>query len=212
MSYNSCSAASTAVNYNQVNEKRDLFNLNIRPGLNFSSFETVLSSYYNVDDEVTKFNRKAAFRIGLEAEFLLPFNKNKWAIFAEPTFQYYKTEKESVAYAGQFFETKSSRTVDYKSIEIPFGVRHYFFINDRSKVFVNIAYVFDVKMKSEIKYDFQILEISSGNNVAFGAGYKYNDRFSAEFRVSTNRNLLKNYNNFTSNYQTMSLIFGYTLF
>lgn len=212
MSYNSCSAASTAVNYNQVNEKRDLFNLNIRPGLNFSSFETVLSSYYNVDDEVTKFNREAAFRIGLEAEFLLPFNKNKWAIFAEPTFQYYKTEKESVAYAGQFFETKSSRTVDYKSIEIPFGVRHYFFITDRSKVFVNIAYVFDVKMKSEIKYDFQILEISSGNNVAFGAGYKYNDRFSAEFRVSTNRNLLKNYNNFTSNYQTMSLIFGYTLF
>lgn len=212
MDYNTCSAAGAAVNYNQVNEKRDLFNLNIRPGINFSSFETVLSSYYNVDDKVTKFDREAAFRIGLEAEFLLPFNKNKWAIFTEPTFQYYKTEKESVVYPGQFFETKSSRTVDYKSIEIPFGVRHYFFINDKSKIFVNLAYIFDFNLKSEIKYDYQIMEISSGNNVVFGIGYKYNDRFSAEFRAGTNRNLLKNYNSFTSNYQTMSLILGYTLF
>lgn len=212
MNYNECTHTNTAVNYNQVNEKRDLFNLNVRPGINFSSFETVLSSYYNVDDEMTKFNREAAFRIGLEAEFLLPFNKNKWAIFAEPTFQYYKTEKESVVYPGQFFEMKSTRTVDYKSIEIPFGVRHYFFINDQSKIFVNIAYIFDLTLKSEIKYDYQILEINSGNNMAFGIGYKYNDRFSAEFRAATNRNLLQNYNNFKSNYQTMSLILGYTLF
>jgi hypothetical protein len=212
MSYNECTHAGTAVNYNQVSEKRDLFNLNVRPGMNFSSFETVSSSYFGGNDEVTKFNRETAFRIGLEAEFILPFNKNKWAIFVEPTFQYYKTEKESVVYPGQSFEMKSTRTVDYKSIEIPFGVRHYFFINDKSKIFVNLAYIFDFNLKSEIKYDYQILEISSGNNMAFGIGYKYNDRFSAEFRAATNRNLLQNYNTFTSRYQTMSLILGYTLF
>jgi len=212
MDYNECIHTGTAVNYNQVSEKRDLFNLNVRPGINFSSFETVLSSYFGGNGEVTKFNRESSFRIGLEAEFVLPFNKNKWALFAEPTFQYYKTEKESVVYPGQSFEMKSTRTVDYKSIEIPFGVRHYFFINDQSKIFVNLAYVFDFNLKSEIKYDYQILEISSGNNMAFGIGYKYKDRFSAEFRATTHRNLLQNYNTFTSRYQTMSFILGYTLF
>ncbi|GAA5097933.1 hypothetical protein GCM10023210_33490 [Chryseobacterium ginsengisoli] len=212
MNYNMCSNSTNTVNYNQISEKKDLFNLNIRPGVNFSSFKTTFASYYNVADEVTKFDREAAFRIGLEAEFLLPFNKNKWAIFAEPTYQYYKTEKESIAYAGQFFEAKSTRNVDYKSIEVPFGIRHYFFLNDKSKIFLNVAYVFDFQLNSNIQYDYQTLKINSGNNFAFGIGYKYNDKFSAEFRATTNRNLLQNYNNWTSNYQTMSLLLGYTLF
>ncbi|MCS3868760.1 hypothetical protein J3D55_001676 [Chryseobacterium ginsenosidimutans] len=211
MSYNACSNGTNTVNYNQVTEKKDLFNLNIRPGINFSNLKTISSSYYYAD-EVTKFDREVSFRIGLEAEFILPFNKNKWAIFAEPTYQYYKSETESIVYPGQFFEAKSTRSTDYKSIEVPFGIRHYFFLNDKSKVFINAAYVFDFQINSKIQYDYQTLNINSGNNLVFGIGYKYNDKFSAEFRASTNRNILQNYNNWTSKYQTMSLILGYTLF
>jgi hypothetical protein len=211
MSYNACSNGTNTVNYNQITEKKDLFNLNIRPGINFSNLKTISSSYYYAD-EITKFDREVSFRIGLEAEFILPFNKNKWAIFAEPTYQYYKSETESIVYPGQFFEAKSTRSTDYKSIEVPFGIRHYFFLNDKSKVFINAAYVFDFQINSKIQYDYQTLNINSGNNLVFGIGYKYNDKFSAEFRASTNRNILQNYNNWTSKYQTMSLILGYTLF
>ncbi|OVE57413.1 tRNA modification GTPase [Chryseobacterium mucoviscidosis] len=209
LKYNECSDGS-AVNYDKNYEKRDLFNLTVRPGINFSSFE--MTNDYYPTNENSKFGNKVSFRIGVEAEFILPFNKNKWALFAEPTYQYYKTEKESTIYQGQPFEAKSIRSVDYKSIEIPLGVRHYFFLNDKSKIFINAAYIIDIEMKSNIRYDYSTLKISSGNNFAFGVGYNYNNKFQVEFRTSTNRNLMQNYLNWTSKYQTSSVIFGYTLF
>ncbi|WP_415326231.1 tRNA modification GTPase [Chryseobacterium sp. MMS23-Vi53] len=209
MKYNECSTG-TAVNYNQTLEKRDLFNLTIRPGVNFSSFEMTNGYYSTVEN--TKFDKETSFRIGLEAEFILPFNKNKWAIFAEPTYQYYKSEKESIVYPGQYFEAKYLSKTDYKSIEVPLGVRHYFFLNDKSKIFINAAYVIDFQIKSKINTNYTELEISSGNNFAFGIGYKYNNKFLVEFRTSTQRTLLQNYNSWSSKYQTSSIILGYTLF
>ncbi|WP_310468051.1 outer membrane beta-barrel protein [Chryseobacterium sp. JUb7] len=172
--------------------------------------KTYYSSYSTTDD--TKFDNKIAFRIGAEFEFVLPFNKNKWALFVEPTYNYYKTEIETTMYPGTYFEQKSKRSVDYKSLEVPFGIRHYFFLNDKSKIFVNAAYLIDFNFKSNIKYDYLDLEVNSGNNLILGAGYKYNDKFGVEFRVGTPRTLLRNYMVWDSDYTTMSLIFGYTLF
>ncbi len=210
MNFNSCSEGDTAVNYSKSTEKTDLFNLNIRPGINFSSFE-VTNSAYNLT-ESTKFGNKTSFRIGIEAEFILPFNKNKWALFAEPTYQYYQDEKESIAFAGQYFEMKSTRSVDYKSLEVPIGVRYYLFLNKKSKIFFNLAYLMDFEFKSTVKLDFLEVKTDSGSNIAFGMGYKYNDKFLIELRATTQRNLLQNYIPLDSKYQTVSLILGYTLF
>jgi hypothetical protein len=209
ITYNECSTGQALI-YGQAKVKKDLFNLTIRPGVNFSTVENNYH-YYSVNDQ-TKFDSKAAFRIGAELEFILPFNKNKWAIFAEPTYQYYKNNTEISIIDGSYDGKKSKRSVDYKSIEIPFGVRHYFFINEQSKIFVNAAYVIDFNLNSAIIYDQTAFKISSGNNFAFGAGYKYNDKYSIEFRMGMSRNLLRNYFNFTSDYRTVSLILGYTLF
>lgn len=210
MNFNSCSKGDTAINYSKSTEKTDLFNLNIRPGINFSSFE-VTNSAYNLT-ESTKFGNKTSFRIGIEAEFILPFNKNKWALFAEPTYQYYQDEKESIAFAGQYFEMKSTRSVDYKSLEVPIGVRYYLFLNKKSKIFFNLAYLMDFEFKSTVKLDFLEVKTDSGSNIAFGMGYKYNDKFLIELRATTQRNLLQNYILLDSKYQTVSLILGYTLF
>lgn len=209
MKYNQCSN-STAINYNQNYEKRDLFNLTVRPGINLSSFEISNSSF--VTSESNKFDNKVTFRIGLEAELILPFNKNKWAIFAEPTYQYYKAEKDFVVYQGQASENIRTRSIDYKSIEIPIGIRYYLFLNDKSKLFINAAYNVDFEMNSNIYYDFQSLKTSSASNFSFGAGYKYNDKFVVEFRTSTKRDLLQNNTIINTGYRTSSLILGYTLF
>lgn len=209
LKYNQCSN-STAINYNQNYEKRDLFNLTVRPGINLSSFEISNSSF--VTSESNKFDNKVTFRIGLEAELILPFNKNKWAIFAEPTYQYYKAEKDFVVYQGQASENIRTRSIDYKSIEIPIGIRYYLFLNDKSKLFINAAYNVDFEMNSNIYYDFQSLKTSSASNFSFGAGYKYNDKFVVEFRTSTKRDLLQNNTIINTGYRTSSLILGYTLF
>ena len=97
-------------------QKRDLFNLSIRPGLNSSSLVI-----YNSSSSLrrTDYGNKMTFRIGLESEIVMGFNKNKWAILIEPTYQYYKAEEEPVT-------NLSNTNVDYKSIEVPVGLRHYF--------------------------------------------------------------------------------------
>lgn len=207
--YNQCSGGGV-LQYEEEKEKRDLFNLNIRPGINFSSFSTTYAGFYSTDK--TNFANKTSFRIGLEAEFILPFNKNKWAIFVEPTYQSYKSEAEETMSPGTLFEYKMKSNIDYKSIEVPFGIRHYFFLSNNSKVFVNAGYLIDFKMSSSFTQGQQSIEVKPGGNFLFGAGFKYNDRFSAEVRVGTARSLTGNYRFLSSDYRTASIILGYTLF
>lgn len=207
--YNQCSGEQS-VNYSIPDTKKNLFHLNIRPGITFSSFDTTHQFIYT--SVKNDFGSYTSFRIGLELEYILPFNKNKWAIIAEPTYQYYKGNKEIIEYENTSFEYRYLTTINYKAIEVPIGVRHYFFLNDHSKIFLNAAYAIGINLKSSLKFDKTEFDISSGYNFVFGAGYKYNNKFSAEVRVGTSRSLLRNYTNIDSHYKTVSLILGYTLF
>jgi len=197
--YNECNNQDFT-NY-ETKVKQDLFNLNIRPGFKSSSLYVDNSKTNSRDAD---FGNKSGFRIGLEAEVILPFNKNKWAIIFEPTYQDYKVEKE--------LKITSSK-VDYKSIEFPIGLRHYFFLNDNSKIFINGSFIYDLSMNSSVTYEkYEDIDINEGNNMAVGIGYKSNDKYSIEFRYNTKRNLLSDYVYWDSEYKTISVIFGYTIF
>lgn len=195
VAYNECQAVSFT-NF-ETKKKRNIFNLNLRPGLNSStlSIENTSSLNRNVD-----FGSALSFRFGIEGEFILPFHKNKWSFIVEPTYQYFKTEKE---------ENGQTLKADYKSIELPIGFRHYFFLSKNSKIFLNASYVLDFSLDSFIGLN---LEVNSLTNFAFGLGYQQNDRFSLEFRYLTQRDLLGDYISWQSNYQTLSVVLGYTLF
>ena len=86
--YNNCTN-SEFTNY-ELKEKRDLFNLSIRPQFRNSSFyiKNAIS-----DTKDTNFGSSSSFGLGIEAEIIFPFNKNKWALIFEPTFQQFKSEK-----------------------------------------------------------------------------------------------------------------------
>ena len=191
--------------------KRDFFNLTLRPAINNSALEIENTNLnWTID-----FGKKTTFALGLEAEFVLPYNKNKWAFTIEPTYHYYKGEK-TVAYSNiSGGELKGS--VDYKSIELPIGIRHYFFLNDNSKIFINVAYVLDFSINSQIvvrrKDNSVFNEFSTSNrtNFNFGLGYKYKS-YSVEFRASSSRNILLEYSNFKADYKNVAILFGYTIF
>jgi hypothetical protein len=192
-------------------QKKDLFNLSIRPGFNNSSLsmESIITTSTDID-----FGNELNFRFGIEAEFILPFNNNKWAIIIEPTYQYFKSEKE-LKYKNIRDEivTYEVGKVEYTSIEVPFGVRHYFFLNDNSKIFINGSVVLDFSRNSDINFKYaRDLEIGTESILAFGLGYKYNDKFGIELRYHTSRNILSNYSNWYSNYDTVSAIFGFSFF
>ncbi|MEM9687104.1 MAG: hypothetical protein AAF934_09320 [Bacteroidota bacterium] len=185
--YNECKN-SEFTNF-EKKQKRDVFNLTLRPGLNTSSLVVQYDFLYATSVD-----------FGNEAEFIMPFNKNKWAIILEPTYQYFTSEKEL---------PEQRAKVNYRSIEI----RHYFFLNNNTKIFTNGSFVFDLANNSTIDFiPGGSLEIETGTNLAFGVGYKHNDRYSTELRYQTSREILSNYVFWSSDYNTLSILFGYSMF
>lgn len=209
--YNKCND----VNFTELDkkEKKDLFNLNIRPRFNSSSL-SINGSFSN--DRDFEFDANSNFSLGVEAEFIMPFNKNKWALIIEPTYQYYKSEKskENANYIGGEIIGK----VDYKSIELPVGIRHYFFFKNGFKLFVNASAIFDFSSDSKLEFtrkdnsQLSALSIKSGTSLGLGVGGKFKDRYSIELRYQTGRGILKDYPAWSSSFKSISLIAGYSFF
>ncbi|MFQ3214706.1 MAG: hypothetical protein ACI9XJ_002038 [Marivirga sp.] len=204
MAYNSCD---NEIPTNLVEKpKADIFNLSIRPSFRVNAFEVrhpglAIETAYNYNEP--------RFNLGIEAEFILPFNKNKWSFLIEPTYHYSMFEGDL---------GNQNVTIDYKSLELPLGLRYYIFLNELSKVFLNCSFVTDFNFNSTIviassttgaRYD---LDISSGTNFALGIGFKYNDRYSFELRHQTSRDLLNTYSAWTSSFDSFSIIFAYSFF
>lgn len=204
--YNQCSNAQF-ISYEKL-QKRDLFNLNLKPGIQASSLKMRIGSK-NFDSGI-----EVGFRFGIELEFILPINKNKWAIFSEPSFQYQESENTTdvISVVTGTVITTSTLFSDYKSIELPLGFRHYFFLNPNSKIFVNAAYVIDFNFASKA-YGGGGFETpyNRGRNLAFGVGYNYKKKYSLEIRHGLRRDLHIFYRNAKSEFRTVSLIFGYTI-
>ncbi|MEH6765770.1 MAG: outer membrane beta-barrel protein [Aequorivita antarctica] len=199
--YNKCRNAIIA-DYELAEPKGD-FNLTVRPSIRSASF-----SFNNAvaNKKNATFDTKTSFNFGLEFEYVIPYKRNKWALILEPTYQSYKPSPE-ITEGGQGVE------VNYSSIEVPFGLRHYFFLNDKSKLFANASFVIDLVLDSKFAIEYgDDLDITSGNSLALGAGYKYNNKYSVEVRYQTDRTLLADYNAYTSKYNSFSLLLGYTLF
>lgn len=211
LKYNKCDNSEVVDFENK--EKKDLFNLAIRPRLNNSSLsiENSGSDFRDFD-----FGSNSYFTLGIEAEFILPFNKNIWSVIVEPTYQYFKAEKStsnSNVVGGKVFGK-----VDYKSIELPVGIRRYFFANDAFKIFANASMVLDFSSSSKINFtrndgsQISSLDVSSGLSLGLGLGCKFKDKYSVEMRYLTERGLLKDYSSWNSSYKTASLILGYSFF
>ncbi len=197
----------------QPDNQRDVFHLSLRPRLNHTSLsiENSIRSFLDRD-----FGNQWTGGLGLELEFVLPFNKNKWTVLVEPTYQYFKSEE--TADAPNVSGGTLTAEVDYKSIEIPVGVRHYFFLSDQATIFANLSYVADVPLNSSVNFvraegtSFENMEIGSTDNIAIGVGFKYNLKYSLEVRYQSRRDILRGAPNAQADYRTVALIVGYRLF
>ena len=203
--YNNCQGK-TQINFNNLTKKK-LFNITLKSGLRLNSLKVQkqgISTY-----EELNFGNKSNFTFGVELENVFAFNKNKWSLFLEPTFQSYQSTVEDPSTTSNFIDSYS---IDNKSIELAIGGRHYFFINDTSKIFLSVSYVFDSPLNSKMEvqrgtsnYD---VEISKSSNSVFGLGYKYLNKYNIEFRYTSSRAIFKEW---YSKYGGIYLIFGYNL-
>jgi hypothetical protein len=207
--YNTCS--NTVSNMFTGLQKKGKLGFSAKVGYSNASLEVD----YNVgslgnDRRSLRLDSKPSIRIGAEIEYVLPFNNNTWAIFVEPGFQSYKSSKslnvQSAGTPGQTF------TLDYQYIDVPFGLRHYRYLNDNSKLFVSAALVFVFDLGENFIYEDHrttYFDINSSLNFNFGIGFNYLDKFSIEARLSTPRDIV-DYGSFSASYKTsLGLVLGY---
>lgn len=134
------------------------------------------------DEEFLKFDTQVSYRLGFQVELTLT-DRCKWGLLAEPAFQYYKA-------SGVYHDRDYS--LDYPMIDFPIGVRHYLFLDDSKKFFLNGFFLppFSVNFKSKIHYDgATFADVFIFNSWAVGAGFE-SDRLSAEIRYYTPREIV----------------------
>ena len=211
ISYNECKNLDY-ISYEEM-VQRNVFNLGIKAGLNVVSLATNKDIKSNSTD--VSFEDKTVYTVGVNAELVLPFNKNKWSVFIEPTFYNYKNEKE-INYVESFPLIKSTLvTIDYNAIVVPLGVNHYFFLGSSSKVFLKAAFAFDIPLKSgqQIKYEtpeVENLDVNVRPGLFFGTGYKYK-RLGVEMRYMLNRELLGQYVSWSTKYSSLAFLLSFDL-
>lgn len=148
-------------------------------------------------------------------EYVLPFNKNKWAIFVNPTYEKFDTEKKYIVTVPGFppHDVEHTATIKYTAVDIPFGIRYYMFLNKNSKVFINALYSANFSQGSEIIFDNgSSYTITPNSNVGIGLGFTFKDRYSLEMRMNSSRELLTSYLERSAKYTGLNIQFSYKVF
>lgn len=181
------------------------FNLKIAPRVIFSKANSSIKFMTHRVYEAY-FGNKIAVSLGTELEYVLSLNRNKWAVFIEPNYHYF--EAESV-YTINNREEKA--TIEYASIELPIGLRYYWWLNPSSKLFVNAGYIVDFSLKAQFEMENyrKVDDGSSGPSGFLGLGYNYNNKYDVEFRYALTRNLTNNWENNSAEYDYFALIVRY---
>jgi len=185
--------------FHKNNEKR--FNLNLRLGADLSSL-TMEQTYSG--DTKTDLGSKISVTAGLEAEFIMGFNRNKWALVLGSAYGSYKSNPGA---------TGAATGADYKMIESNVGLREYFFLDKKSKLFATAVGIYDAPIGSgDVYYGYNTFTYTGRLSVGLSAGYKYANKCSIELKYTYRRGILDNYDYVQGRLQTTSLVFGYTLF
>ena len=142
-------------------------------------------------------------RLGLDFEYVLPFNKNKWALMVEPSLQYYKMPLELLGL---------NVNGDHWAVELPLGVRHYFFLKNDTRLFMNALAIPHLKSwQTSQSRDDREMEMKSRMAFALGVGVA-KGRWSGELRYAFQRDAFSSYLNIDVKHSKLSLILGYRIF
>jgi hypothetical protein len=193
--FNLCSGDTNVDTKSQV--KSDIIHLRFTTGIDYSQLSIRSSSNSPSVDLGSKIN----FRFGLDVEYILSYNRNKWGIIFAPSFHKYESEK------NLGFQ---DLTVNYRIINFPIGVRHYIFITNQTNAYINAFYIsnFFVNLNSSVLLNDHSFEPTASATFAFGAGVAAG-RLNAEIRYQIKQNIVWALG---SEYNNLSIIVGFKLF
>lgn len=204
--YNKCvGAVVSETNKSSLTHNKSKINYSLLIGVSTANFETK-KGIGSSDFYLHKFKNMFTVTFGAEIEIVLPINNNKWALYFQPTYQSYSDEETVI---GEYRPYTSK--LDFKSINLPIGMRHYIFLNNKdSKIFLNAAAGYNVDLGSELmlsnQTDFVFNNFVLGFN--FGAGYVLNNKYSLELRYNYSSSLIDSVY-LKSNSNNLGVVFKY---
>jgi hypothetical protein len=198
LQFNECTG-DTSIVYLKPND-REKFYLRVTPGINYSSL--TISQYEPIEKE-WDYGSSFTFRIGLDAEFIMPFNKNKWGLTVEPTFQ-------MVNFSDPVSEVEPLK---YNTLDISAGIRYYFYLKEENRLFINVYFNSFISLDSDAQLEVfnRTFEIRQVPNFAFGIGADYK-RFSAEIRYYTPQYIFDNSPYWKSDLRKIAFVVAYKVF
>jgi hypothetical protein len=207
--YNKCQN-SDYVSYNSEDNNKNTWCVNLKPGFNSTTFSLTSDAF---DAKTVDFDSELSFRLGLEVECILGFLNNKWSFFVEPIYSSYSSEKEVTYKTGTLPALDVQKaTVNFESIDLTVGIRHYMLLDDTSKLFLNAGFkLISLMDDSVIEFEkaFSDKPLISDNFFSFGLGYKYKNKLSAELRFdSAQDRILPESGSFSAELNNVSFILG----
>ena len=203
--------------YTSYQKKRSnaRFNLSLRPGI---TSHGMISNRSNRDLFRFELNNNLGYRVGLEAEVILPFNNDKWSITFEPTYRWYSIDDEREE--PLLFPPLIDVSIEYASIEIPINLRYYVHLNSKSKLFLNIGPTTEILLEYATT-----LKRGNGTTLSdvrerggridflgsFGIGFKYQSKLGIELRYQDRKFGKQRINSWNTETNYFSLILGYRL-
>ncbi len=196
-------------------------NNGITNNIDFIIGENITGNSGSVTTFKSKSSAKSSIVLGFELEVLLPFNKHKWALFSSPTYQTY-SENSTKDYniQGSFlvsppsaggaiipvsvtYDLRLNKEYSYSYIELPIGIRHYFYLNQNSKWFLDGSFGIILHVKKPVE-KVEIEEIynnpfasirpsdvenKNSSMMKFGAGYTFKDKYTVALNYYAKKQL-----------------------
>lgn len=209
--YNECTGSGSVAIGRESAE--GAFNLSIKAGVDFSSLTMSRTATHFSTGGDLDYGNRISLQAGIEAEYVLPFNKNKWALFVAPSYRSY-TAEVNYHYVPQIPNYNTDIEVDYMFVAVPLGARHYLYLNDFNRLFISAAYVVNFDFGSSIMIEREafatqnVLDVNSRDNLQLGLGYSLADRYSIEFQYGFGREVISG-PSWTSDFSHFSFVIGY---
>lgn len=214
ISYNKCAEDNYELYLRENREAK--INVNLKAGMDFGK----VSVYRGLNAGGYEVNG-AGGRVGLEIEYVLNINKNKWAVYAQPMYQYFLAERQVTN-----FNYDADLRVNYSFLELELGAKHYLFLNENSKISLTAGFLLEYSLGANVKFenttrnmDPIITKFESPGGIVLGIGYNYARKYMVEFRYALPRDIegskfvQANYNlEWRSKFTYASIVLGYNLF
>ncbi len=146
--YNSCTGNASEVYSGFPGLSSRYLNIGLSAGASayfIESYQTVLNN------EMVHYSDVYLPQFGFELEYLIPSLTNRFSVFLNGDYQQFEGEKKIYAQGSS-----QTATLSYQAITTTAGIRAYFKLNDRTRVFADLGYGKDFEVGKGISISYSV--------------------------------------------------------